>query len=100
MAPASTNSLRQRSSIPLVVRMTLAPEARILRIRSRVMSDSLCWVDNDEMGKVGKIRVRTVYEYPPTDQGHQPRSAPRAASWLFGGSYPNMQSWHSQFSSS
>ena len=42
IAPASTNSFRQRSSIPLVVRTTLAPEARILRIRSRVISDSLC----------------------------------------------------------
>jgi hypothetical protein len=41
IAPASMNSLRQRSSIPLVVRMTLAPEARILRIFSRVISDSL-----------------------------------------------------------
>jgi len=41
MAPASTNSLRHKSSMPLVVRMTLAPEARILRTRSSVMSDSL-----------------------------------------------------------
>lgn len=41
MAPASTNSFRHRSSMPLVVRMTLAPEARILRTRSIVMSASL-----------------------------------------------------------
>jgi len=40
IAPASMNSLRHRSSIPLVVRITLAPAARILRTRSSVISDS------------------------------------------------------------
>jgi hypothetical protein len=53
IAPASTNSLRQRSSIPLVVRMTLAPVARILRTRSRVMSDSLEGRGGLERGKKG-----------------------------------------------
>ncbi len=40
IAPASTNSFRHRSSIPLVVKITLAPVARILRTRSSVISDS------------------------------------------------------------
>lgn len=46
MAPASTNSFKHRSSIPFVVRMTLAPAARILRMRSMVMSDSLLGRDD------------------------------------------------------
>jgi hypothetical protein len=41
MAPASTKHFRQRSSIPLVVKMTLAPVSRIFLMRSNVMSASL-----------------------------------------------------------
>lgn len=41
MAPTSTKYLRHMSSTPPVVRMTLAPDARIFWILSLVMSDSL-----------------------------------------------------------
>eukprot|EP01139_Manchomonas_bermudensis_P000601 Amastigsp_a664_855.p2 type:complete len:318 gc:universal Amastigsp_a664_855:99-1052(+) len=41
IAPASTKYLRQRSSMPPVVRMTLAPVARILAMRSCVILASL-----------------------------------------------------------
>ena len=47
IAPASTKYFMQRSSIPPVVRMTLAPAARIFSILSFVMSASL---------SVGEIR--------------------------------------------
>jgi len=41
MAPASTNNFKQRSSIPLVVKTTLAPASRIFLILSVVISISL-----------------------------------------------------------
>lgn len=41
IAPASMNSLRHKSSIPFVVRMTFAPAAKIFLMRSNVISDSL-----------------------------------------------------------
>jgi hypothetical protein len=41
MAPASTKYFRQRSSIPPVVSITLAPVERIFWMRSFVISDSL-----------------------------------------------------------
>lgn len=41
MAPTSTKYLRHMSSMPPVVRMTLAPDAKIFWILSFVMSDSL-----------------------------------------------------------
>lgn len=41
IAPASTKYLRQRSSIPPVVNITLAPEAKIFCILSLVISASL-----------------------------------------------------------
>lgn len=40
MAPASTKYFSDMSSIPLVVRITLAPAARIFSMRSEVMLDS------------------------------------------------------------
>mmetsp|Transcript_9423 Transcript_9423/g.20862 ORF Transcript_9423/g.20862 Transcript_9423/m.20862 type:complete len:310 (-) Transcript_9423:411-1340(-) len=46
MAPASTKYLRHRSSMPLVVRITLAPASRILWIFSLVMSISLCRISS------------------------------------------------------
>ena len=46
MAPASTKYLRHKSSIPPVVSITLAPEARIFSILSLVMSDSLLKIEN------------------------------------------------------
>ena len=55
MAPASTKYLRQRSSIPPVVRMTLAPASRIFWILSLVMSDSL--------------QVETLQEYSISEFG-------------------------------
>lgn len=41
MAPTSTKYFRHMSSMPPVVRMTLAPDARIFWILSLVISDSL-----------------------------------------------------------
>lgn len=45
MAPASTKYFRHMSSIPPVVRTTVAPANRIFWMRSLVMSDSLKWRD-------------------------------------------------------
>lgn len=46
MAPASTKYLRHRSSMPLVVRITFAPDSRIFWIFSLVMSISLCLISS------------------------------------------------------
>ena len=48
IAPASTKYFMHRSSIPPVVRMTLAPAARIFSILSFVMSASLLVEEEEE----------------------------------------------------
>jgi len=50
MAPASTKYLRHKSSMPLVVSTTFAPEARIAWIFSFVMSTSRCWMASSSRG--------------------------------------------------
>mmetsp|Transcript_19336 Transcript_19336/g.35914 ORF Transcript_19336/g.35914 Transcript_19336/m.35914 type:complete len:271 (-) Transcript_19336:471-1283(-) len=52
MAPASTKYFRHRSSIPLVVRMTFAPESMIFWMRSLVMSISLCLIFSISSGSL------------------------------------------------
>lgn len=56
MAPASTKYLSALSSMPLVVRMTLAPDLRIIWIRSLVMSFSLCEERSNEYMRAGPNR--------------------------------------------
>mmetsp|Transcript_11391 Transcript_11391/g.38034 ORF Transcript_11391/g.38034 Transcript_11391/m.38034 type:complete len:341 (-) Transcript_11391:665-1687(-) len=50
MAPASTKYFKHVSSMPFVVRMTLAPEARIFWMRSLVMSSSRCLMPSTSSG--------------------------------------------------
>jgi len=65
IAPASTKYFRQRSSMPPVVRMTLAPAARIFSMRSLVISASLSY---NKPTEVRIICYVTVVHLPRKDR--------------------------------